>query len=187
MRTCRVVLLYLLILALPAGALAQQPASPDEAGLLLSRALQLYAAGNCAESLPLSEKAAELLRSRGRARTGDFATALVAQGLCHKRHQRAAEAERAYRQAIDILEKVQGSNGRDLAIALDNLGSLYQETRRFAESEQLRLRALDIFRATLDPSSPHIVTTLQNLGALYLMQSRLPKAQNMLELALGSA
>jgi CHAT domain-containing protein/tetratricopeptide (TPR) repeat protein len=187
MRTWRVVLLYLYVLSFSVGALAQRAPSPDEPGELLSRALQLYASGNCEASLPLSRKAEELLRTRGLALTADFATALVAQGLCHKRHQRVAEAERAYRQAIDILEKVQGPNGRDLAIALDNLGSLYQEHRRFAESEQLRLRALDIFRATLDPASPHIVTTLQNLGALYLMQDRLPKAQGMLELALGAA
>jgi tetratricopeptide (TPR) repeat protein len=187
MRMRTTVLLGLLVLALAASAQAQQAAQPDEAQALLSRSLQLYASGNCADSLPLSRKAADMLQARGDARTADFATALVAQGLCHKRHQRVAEAERAYRQAIDILEKVQGPNGRDLAIALDNLGSLYQEHQRFAESEQLRLRALDIFRATLDPASPHIVTTLQNLGALYLVQDRLPQAQDALVQALASA
>ncbi len=187
MRIFRVVLLCLLAAALPSGGMAQQAAPADEADAHLSRSLQLYASGNCDASLPLSQKAATLLQARGDGQTANFATALVVQGLCHKRLQHVAEAERAYRQAIDIYESVQGPDGRDLAIAIDNLGSLYQEHRRYAEAEQLRLRALQIFRATLDPASPHIATTLQNLGALYLLQGRLPQAQNALELALDAA
>jgi CHAT domain-containing protein len=104
---------------------ANEP-SGDEAGALITRALQLYASGNCEAALPLGEKATELLRKQDRENSRDFATALVAQALCHKKLVHVAEAERLYRQAIEIYEKVAGTNSRDLAIALDNLARLVQ-------------------------------------------------------------
>src|SRR5262249_22954963 len=137
-------------------------------------------------ALPLSQRAAELLSARSEA-SAELATALMVQGLCHKRLLHVAEAERLYRQAIDIYEKVQGPNGRDLAIAIDNLASLYTEHGRLTEAEQLRLRALDIFKASLGPASPHVVTALQNLAVLYLYQERFAEAQRAFAEALASA
>ena len=155
---------------------ANEP-SGDEAGVLIARALQLYASGNCEAALSLGDKATDLLRKQDRVRSGDFAAALVAQALCHKRLVHVAEAERLYRQAIEIYEKVAGANSRDLAIALDNLAALYTEHGRLSEAEQLRLRALQIFKTTLDPNSPHIATALQNLAVLYQYQARVSDAQ----------
>jgi CHAT domain-containing protein/tetratricopeptide (TPR) repeat protein len=148
-------------------------------GALTSRALQLNASGKCDESLALAEKAAELLRKEnGGDQSAKYAAALVAQALCHKRLVHVAEAERLYRQAIDIYEKVGGPNNRDFAITLDNLAALYAEHGRLSEAEQLRLRALEIFKATSDPEDPDIATTLQNLAVLYQAQGRLPEAQD---------
>ena len=50
-------------------------ASGDEAGALITRALQLYASGNCEAALPLGEKATDLLRKQDRANSRDFAAA----------------------------------------------------------------------------------------------------------------
>jgi CHAT domain-containing protein/tetratricopeptide (TPR) repeat protein len=189
MRTISAAVIILCICAQYVSAHAQDstPRPDDEANALVSRALQLYASGNCDAALPVGQKAADLLRARGDAQSADFAFALVVQGLCFKRLQRVAEAERVYRQAIDIYERVQGPNGGDLAIALDNLASLYADNGRLAEAEQLRLRALQIFQATLDPASPHIATTLQNLAVLYMYQGLLPKAQEYFLQALAAA
>ena len=191
MRISFVVLALGLVCIAPIGVQAQEappaPAPDAEAAGMVSRALQLYAAGNCQGSLALSQKAATALSTRPEAKTTGLAMALVVQGLCFKRLVRAAEAERAYREAIDIYEAVQGPNGKDLAVALDNLASLYAEHRRLAEAEPLRLRALQIFRDTLDPASPHIATALQNLAVLYQFQGKLPKAQEVLVEALAAA
>jgi CHAT domain-containing protein/Tfp pilus assembly protein PilF len=151
--------------------------SGDEAGALITRALTLYAAGNCESAISLGEQAAELLRKQRKEESSDFADALVAQALCHKKLVHVAEAERLYRQAIGIYEKVGGLKSRELAIALDNLAALYVEHGRLPEAERLRLRALQIFKATLDPASPHIATTLQNLAVLYQFQGRDADAQ----------
>jgi len=159
---------------------------PDDADTLISRALQLYSAGQYTSALRTGEQAAELLSPQGAA-SAPLATALMVQALCHKRLVHVAEAERLYRQAIDIYEKVQGPNGRDLAIAIDNLASLYMEHGRLAEAEQLRLRALDIFKTTLGLASPHVVTTLQNLAVLYQYQERFGEAEQTFEQALASA
>ena len=149
-----------------ADARAQDPAkqAADEPVSLVSRALGLYGSGNCVAALPLGEKAAELLRATN-AETPDLGMALVVQALCLKKLARVTEAERAYREAIDIYERTQGPNGRDLGVALDNLASLYMENGRLAEAEKLRLRALEIFKG--------------NLAVLYQFQGRLPEAQEM--------
>src|SRR5262249_18364528 len=118
----------------------------DDPGTLTSRALQLYASGKCDASLALSEKATELVVRNDGGQSAKFAEALVVQALCHKRLVHVAEAERLYRQAIDIYEKVGGSNNSDLAITLDNLAALYAEHGRLSEAERLRLRALEIFK-----------------------------------------
>jgi len=153
------------------------PGSSGEAAGLIKRALELYASGNCEAAISAGEKAADLLRTKNGPQSETFAAALVAQALCHKKLVHVAEAERLYRQAIEIYERVAGANSRDLAITLDNLAALYAEHGRLSEAEQLRLRALQIFKATLDPASPHIATTLQNLAVLYQYQGRLPEAQ----------
>ena len=150
---------------------------PDDPRNMVTRALQLYTSGNCEASLAVGQKAAELFLKQRLSQTADFASALVAQALCHKRLVHVAEAERLYRQAIEIYEQVAGPNSSDLGITLDNLASLYAEHGRLTEAEQVRLRVLDIFRATLDPANPHIATTLQNLAVLYQYQGRLPEAQ----------
>jgi CHAT domain-containing protein/tetratricopeptide (TPR) repeat protein len=160
--------------------------STDNADSLISRALQLYSTGQYASALQAGEQAAKLLGAQG-ATSAQLATALMVQALCHKRLVHVTEAERLYRQAIDIYEKVQGPDGRDLAIAIDNLASLYMEHGRLAEAEQLRLRALDIFKTTLGSASPHVVTALQNLAVLYQYQERFDEAQQAFEQALNSA
>ncbi len=121
------------------GAQAQDATAPnaDEPGAMISQALRLYSAGDCAAALPLGEKAAEQLRTQNKA-TADLGMALVVEALCLKKLARVTEAERVYREAIAIYESVQGPNGVDLAVAIDNLASLYMENGRLDEAEQLR-------------------------------------------------
>ena len=158
------------------GGQAARP-DPDDTDSMVSRALRFYASGNCKEAIALGEKAADTLRKQQRAQTAEFAGALVVQALCHKRLVNVAEAERLYRQAIEIYEEIGGPNSRDVGITLDNLAALYGEHGRLSEAEKLRLRALEIFRVTLDPANPHIATTLQNLAVLYQYQGRFLEAQ----------
>lgn len=164
------------ILGADARAQGQISQNVQKPGNLISRALSLYSAGDCAASLPLSQKATELLRDSNSEST-DLGMALVVQSLCLKKLARVAEAEHAYREAIEIYERTQGPNGRDLAVALDNLGSLYMENGRLDEAEKLRLRALEIFKSILDPTHPSIATALGNLAVLYQFQGRLQEAQ----------
>ncbi len=165
---------------LGAGARAQNQTfeNAEEPASLISRALSLYGTGNCMAALRLGEKAAGVLRAEKK-ETADLGMALVVQALCLKKMARVTEAERLYREAIEIYEKTQGPNGRDLAIALDNLASLYMENGRLEEAEQLRLRALEIFKSTLGPAHPDVATAIANLAVLYQAQGRLREAQQM--------
>jgi CHAT domain-containing protein/Tfp pilus assembly protein PilF len=148
----------------------------EEPGAMISQALRLYSAGNCQSALPVAEKAADLLRTQN-TMTADLGMALVVQALCLKKLSRVTDAERLYREAIALYEKVQGPNGVDLAVAIDNLASLYMENGRLDEAEKLRVRALQIFKTTLAPNHPSIATALGNLAVLYQFQGRIAEAQ----------
>jgi CHAT domain-containing protein/tetratricopeptide (TPR) repeat protein len=172
------VVILTLLSVLTGGASAQggPPGADDEAARSISRALQLYGAGDCVAALPLSEKAVSLRRAAGQ-ETADLGMALVVQALCLKRLSRVSDAERAYREAIEIYERTQGPNGRDLGVALDNLASLYMENERLDEAEKLRLRAIEIFKSSLGSAHPSTATALGNLAVLYQFQGRMREAE----------
>lgn len=186
----------LLVMLMHAGAAAED--RPDVPGsgnagttqrdpkVLTTQALKLYASGNYAAALPIASDAVGRLRAQGGENSPELAWALVIQGLCHKRLRHFAEAEAAYRAAIEIYDHAQGSHDQDLAIAVDNLASLYVEQGRLKQAEPLRLRALQIFRG-LDPGSPDVGIALQNLAALYVALDRLPEAETLFLEALDIA
>ena len=83
------------------GPRAQDASAPnaDEPGAMISQALRLYSAGDCAAALPLGEKAAEQLRTQNKA-TADLGLALVVQALCLKKLARVTEAEPRLRNLV---------------------------------------------------------------------------------------
>lgn len=68
-------------------------------------------------------------------------------------------AERHYRAALDIKERLLGPDHADVAMTLQNLGVL-------TEDRAILERALEIFEATLDPGHPKIAGCRTALGSL---------------------
>ena len=159
----------------------------DEVNTLLSSALRNYQSGDCNAALETLRKAGNILRATDRAEGLQMAMALNLEGLCQRRLLNPVVAERQYRKAIDLFEKVGPANSMSLAVTLDNLASLYTDQGRFDEAEPLRLRAMAVFRAGGDDATRRVATGLQNLAVMYQKQGRHKEALVAFEEALGLA
>ena len=80
-----------------------------------------------------------------------------------------AEAEQAYRRAVEIYEALRKANpenvgiGDGLGAALNNLGNLLSDAGRVAEAEQAYRRAVEIYEA-LRAANPENVDIGDGLG-----------------------
>ncbi len=79
------------------------------------------------------------------------------------------EAEKLYKQTIEIEESLKGKMQEGYAILLNNLASLYEATGRFQESKSIYLKSLSIKEKVNGKESIDYATTLHNLG--YLSQT----------------
>jgi tetratricopeptide (TPR) repeat protein len=95
--------------------------------------------------------------------------------------RRYADAEQAFKRALEIRERALGPNDYRVAITLNDLGSLYLYRRRYADAEPLLRRALLIFKS--DPrfgtDHPFVVPALGHLGRALAGQGRLDEAESM--------
>jgi CHAT domain-containing protein/tetratricopeptide (TPR) repeat protein len=110
-------------------------------------------------------------------RVNQSATDLVRQG-------KYAEAERLFRQALEIRRRVQGEDHPDTATACDNLASSLTDQGKFAEAERLLRQALEIRRRALDEDSLDTAHSNNELGHLLWLQGKHAEAEPLFQQAL---
>lgn len=79
---------------------------------------------------------------------------------------RFEEAEKLYRKALEIKEKILGKEHPDTATTLDNLALLLGDKGDYEEAERLFRRALEICEKTLGRTHPWTITCQKNLEEL---------------------
>lgn len=77
------------------------------------------------------------------------------------------EAERLFRQALEVYEKNFGQHHSDIAAILTELGEYYRGQRRYDEAEPNYLRSLAVREKLFGSYNPEVGETLDSLGALY--------------------
>jgi tetratricopeptide (TPR) repeat protein len=102
------------------------------------------------------------------------------QGVMLAAQGRYAEAEAAYRQALDGWARSAEPSEivRDQARTLENLGSLLGKTGRYAESERTLTEALTLLENATGKSSTDVGEVLENLATLYLTKGEAQKAES---------
>ncbi|HEY4033613.1 MAG TPA: toll/interleukin-1 receptor domain-containing protein, partial [Ktedonobacteraceae bacterium] len=136
------------------------------------------------------EQAAEVEPSETATRLNNLALLYFAQG-------KYEQAEPVYLRALDICEKVWGTEHAQFATTLDNLALLYRSQGKYEQAELLYQRTLTIKEkvwGTSRPSElhldlvngehPEIATTLNNLALLYCDQSKYEQAEPLYQRAL---
>jgi tetratricopeptide (TPR) repeat protein len=117
----------------------------------------------------------------------DLARAGTLYNLAILRRQQgdAAEAERLYRQALEIRERKEGPNHPDVAVILNNLAALAAAQRHYDAAQPLLERALTIRQTALGNAHVLTVESLNNLALLYAAQGNATAAEPLYRRALS--
>jgi CHAT domain-containing protein/tetratricopeptide (TPR) repeat protein len=160
-----------------------------------ARVFQLWQAGKSHEALGLTEKALAARRAVLGEEHRLTARTWFNLGAEHKALQRPGEAERCYRQALLIRQKLypetRFTQGHpDLAASLNNLGELHQARGEYGKAEPLLARALmmneRLYPRTRFPQGhPALASSLNNLGVLHKDQGEHGKAEPLSRRALA--
>jgi len=79
--------------------------------------------------------------------------------------------------ALEIRERLLGTEHRDVAAAIDSLAIIYSGRGEFVKAEPLFKRALDIREKALGKDHPATGSSLNNLGELYYQQGKYVEAE----------
>ena len=87
-----------------------------------------------------------------------------------------AKAEPLYQGALQIRQKLLGTEHLDTAQSLNNLGGLYEDMDEYAKAEPLYQEALQIRQKVLGPEHPDTAQSLDNLAVLEFDLGRIDQA-----------
>jgi CHAT domain-containing protein len=147
----------------------------------------LWQAGKSHEALGLAKKALAARQRILGENHRQTAMSWLNLGAQHQALQWRSEAERCYRRAILIQQKVypqarypQGHP--HLAMSIHNLAELHREQGEYSKAEPLYARALKMREALYPPvrfpqGHPHLAESIDNLGALHQAQGEYGKAE----------
>jgi len=142
--------------------------------LLNQAGLYLAARGDREGGLALAERSMALARLTAADEPLSLATSLNNLALRYTQLGRLEDAEKAYREALEIQEPHLAANDPSLAITLSNLAEVHCQRNDFVHAETLFLRAAEIDKDVHGTDSAEYATTLSNLGALYGRWSDVP-------------
>lgn len=119
-----------------------------------------------------------------------FARCLIKLAILDTRQERYGDAEREFREAIKIQERLTGDSDHDLATSLSSLGALLSSTDRFDEARVLLSRAIEMLRKPVDanptgPESADLVATLIHLAVMTSRQGDAQQAESIYREALA--
>ena len=97
---------------------------------------------------------------------------------------RFAEADPLLHQALEIREKVLGSEHLDTATSLNDLALLYHAQGKYEQAEPLYLHALQVRKLLLGLEHPETATVLYNLAVLFHAQGKYKQAESFYQQAL---
>ncbi len=138
---------------------AETPAA--EATRLNNEGARLYAGQHFAEAERLY-RAALALETRDDLRAAIIAGNL---GTLYKRLDRYADAERSYKQALELRRRALPPNQPELAYSFNNLADIYRIQGRYWEARNLTLAAVHSLEQA-DPKDPEMPILLSNLGVI---------------------
>ncbi len=111
----------------------------------------------------------------------EIATAIDQLGEIAWRQGNAREAEKHFKEALGLREKIYGQKGRYYGSSLGNCALILYADGRLLESEEMQKRALQIKEDSLGRDHPELVCTLSNLAMLNQRLRRYDDAESLLK------
>lgn len=106
-------------------------------------------------------------------------------GVLYQRQGRYDEAEPLHRRALELREKILGTEHPDVAQSSNNLATVHVAQRQYPAALPLYERAIDIWQNTRGQNYYKIATALNNLATLYESQGQYEEARRYYDRALA--
>jgi tetratricopeptide (TPR) repeat protein len=119
-----------------------------------------------------------LRKSRESGESQSVALTLTDLACLYQREDRYLEAERFFRQALEIDQKLLSADDSELAAAYSNLGAIYQITGKYDLAAPLHERALAIHEKRFGSNNAAVALDLANIGALKHLQARYSESES---------
>jgi tetratricopeptide (TPR) repeat protein len=103
----------------------------------------------------------------------------------HRARENYREAERLYRQALEVIERAVGANDPDYATGLANLARLFREEGNYAVAETLLDQSQTILVDAFGPNHPNVALGFTNLARLRRAQGNFDRAESLYAVALS--
>jgi len=132
----------------------------------------LFSKEDYAGAVPYATEAVKVAETTFGPDDARLAEAVSHLGELYVHLQKADEAERLYKRALEIEKKAVKPNDPDLAQAYNNLGELYDALGRYAEAEPLLKSALEINVKAFGSEDATVARALNNLAELYEDESK---------------
>lgn len=152
---------------------------------LMNLARTLRAQGRASDALPLDQRAQTLREQLAGPDSVPAALASAATAYDRVALAQYAEAESAFRHALQIYDKTPPPQPAPLAEALDGLGNLYHQMGRFREAGPLFERAQSLYEQQFGADSRQAANVLTNRGTLASGEGRYGDGESLLKRALG--
>jgi CHAT domain-containing protein len=138
-----------------------------------------------AKAAPLYSEAAALFKKINGATSGEYAVALINQGLFLVEQGKSKEAELLLVEALKIDEATLGKQSPEYVSDLNNLADLYLSNGQIRKAIPLYEEALALNKALGGEKNPEFALSLTNLGSAYFQLGEYPKAMPFYEQALA--
>jgi serine/threonine protein kinase/tetratricopeptide (TPR) repeat protein len=163
------------------AALWEELRGPDHEKTIAARNMAAVVAGESGDLVEAEKRFTELMSVLSSASVSPERKAIILNdyGMLLREQGRFGEAERRYRQALDILREHGNLDSQQGARALNNLAMAVRRQDRIDEAEALLEETLRIQRATLTEPHVDIARTLNNLGALRRQKGDLEGAEDL--------
>src|SRR5262249_39759599 len=140
--------------------------------------------GSYSEAEGLARRALDLI-PRSREGDLDLAGALSRLGFLYQREGKLADARPLFENALEVEQRVSGSDDPKVAARLAALAGLHQDQADLAGAEPLLARALSIVEARYGPDHLEAAGPLARLGICLLDEDRPDQAEPLLQRALA--
>ncbi|MGE0478830.1 MAG: tetratricopeptide repeat protein [Phycisphaerae bacterium] len=150
----------------------------DTAATAMSLARVLRDMERFEEALPVCALALATHRARLGAENAVYARNLILYGdVCRRAPNGYREAERAYREGIDLFTQLEGRHSAPVAAALGNLGSLLFDLFRYDEAGQVMKEGQELAREVFGRAHSVAIMNTHNYASFLVARGRAAEAE----------
>jgi len=144
---------------------------------LNNRGYMLLNQGNVSAAEQVFKQALDQISLRGRASPTLLITSLNGIGLCNFQERKFADAQKAYLEAMKLVDANPAEDGHVHAMVLNNLGQAYRNQFKLELAQPCYEQAIKTEAGLPDPDRRFLASVKCNLGLLYFQQKRYTEAE----------